>query len=117
VARKTLFMETTQIDPQKTATEITAELVKAGATSINTDYKNGKVSGLRWVMRVSGRDVLFDMPARVDPVFKIINGRRSYPAGHRVQDQEQAERVAWRQLLRWVQAQLAMIDTGMVQAR
>jgi hypothetical protein len=27
---------------------------------------------------------------------------------------EQAERVAWRQLLRWVQAQLAMIDTGMV---
>jgi hypothetical protein len=27
---------------------------------------------------------------------------------------EQAQRIAWRQLLRWVQAQLAMIDTGMV---
>ena len=28
--------------------------------------------------------------------------------------QEKAERVAWRQLLRWVQAQNAMIECGMV---
>ena len=27
-----------------------------------------------------------------------------------------AKRVAWRQILRWVQAQLAMIDTGMVKS-
>lgn len=26
---------------------------------------------------------------------------------------EHAERVAWRQLLRWVEAQLAMVDTGL----
>jgi hypothetical protein len=109
-------METTQIEPQKTAGEITAELVKAGATSVNTDYRDGRISGLRWVLNVSGTDRVFDMPARIDPVFKLINGRRSYPAGYADQDREQAERIAWRQLLRWVQAQLAMIDTGMVQA-
>jgi hypothetical protein len=28
---------------------------------------------------------------------------------------KKAERVAWRQILRWVQAQYAMIETGMVQ--
>lgn len=104
MAKQTLYMGTTQIDVTKTAGEITAELVKAGATSINTDYKGGKVCGLRWVMRVDGNDVLFDMPVRVDPVAKIIR------------DRNQAERVAWRQLLRWVQAQNAMINCGMVQA-
>lgn len=113
---KTLFMETTGIDAQRTAGEITAELVKAGATSVNTEYRNEKIVGLRWIMRISGSDICFDMPARVDPVFKLLNGRRSYPSSYTDQDRAQAERVAWRQLLRWVQSQLAMIDTGMVQA-
>lgn len=31
-------------------------------------------------------------------------------------DFKPAERVVWRQLLRWIQSQLAMIDTGMVEA-
>jgi hypothetical protein len=39
---------------------------------------------------------------------------RLIEAGYRVR--EQAERVAWRQLLRWAQAQLAMIETGMAAA-
>lgn len=33
-----------------------------------------------------------------------------------MKDRQQAERVAWRQLLRWVQAQLAMIECGMTEA-
>jgi hypothetical protein len=101
---RNLYMGTTKIDAQKTAGEIIAELVKAGATSINTDYKNGVISGLRWVMKVNGHNAVFDMPVRVEPIAKLIR------------DRDQAVRVAWRQLLRWVQAQNAMIQTGMVQA-
>ena len=63
----------------------------------------------------------FALPVRVEPVFAILNGRRpkeNWRRGNRqefaAKDREQAERVAWRQLLRWIQAQLAMIDTGMV---
>jgi hypothetical protein len=104
--KKTLYMGTTKIDPAKTAGEITSELVKAGATSINTDFKNAKICGLRWIMRVGTNEIVFEMPVRIEPVFKAMGGR----------DREQAERVAWRQLLRWVQAQNAMIETGMVQA-
>ena len=115
--KRTLFMELTEIDPTKTAGEITSELVRSGATSINTDYKDGRVSGLRWIMRVSGQDVLFDMPVRVEPVFQIFKERS---AGDwrfdEAKTRAKAERVAWRQLLRWVQAQNAMIATGMVQA-
>ena len=115
---KTLFMETTVIDPARSAGEITAELVAAGATSINTDYKDNKVCGLRWIMKANGVDVLFDMPVRVTPVFKVLNGRRASQwdrTQKAASDLLQAERVAWRQLLRWVQAQNAMIDAGMVQ--
>lgn len=115
MARKALYMETTEVDATRTAGEIVGELVKSGATSINTEYADGVVSGLRWVMKVHGNDVLFDMPVRVDPIFKILQSRhQSYKrAGFFQKDTEQARRVAWRQLLRWVQAQNAMIDCGM----
>lgn len=119
--KKTLYMETTEIDPTRTAGEIVSELVAGGASSVNTDYKDGTISGLRWVMRVGSQDVLFDMPVRVKPVYEFLLARREgnnqYVSS---QDKERlrqkAERVAWRQLLRWVQAQNAMIDTGMVQS-
>lgn len=117
MARKTLYMETTSIDVQKTAGEITSQLVNAGASSVNTDYVGGKITGLRWAMKINGQDSIFDMPARVEPVFNILHGRRPdnwKKSDYAYADREQSERVAWRQLLRWVQAQLAMIDTGMV---
>ena len=101
--RKQVFMGTTKIEADRTAAEIVAELVKAGATSVNTDYENGKIKGIRWLMNVKGTVTLFQMPARVEPVVKLLNNR------------EQGTRTAWRQLLRWVQAQNAMIETGMVQ--
>lgn len=96
-----LFMGTTRVEANQTVGEIVGELVKAGAKSINTDYQNGKITGIRWIMRVGTTDQLFDMPIRIEPVLKKLGNR------------EQAERVAWRQLLRWVQAQNAMIDCGM----
>ena len=102
--KKSIYMGSTSIDPQQTAGEIISELVRAGANSIQTDYENGVVVGLRWVMRINGHDALFNMPARVKALQRIIR------------DPAQARRTAWRQLLRWVQAQNAMIETGMVQA-
>lgn len=116
MAKKALFMETTEVSPTRTAGEIIAELVKCGATSINTEYDQGVVSGLRWVMKVHGNDVLFDMPVRVDPIYKILQSRRRDRWRYEAADKEQAQRVAWRQLLRWVQAQNAMIECGMVAA-
>lgn len=116
-------METTSISPEKTAGEITSVLVVGGARQIATEYDGGKIKALRWVMRVGANDVLFSMPARIEPLYRIFMKRRGSSTLWRSQDgkpinldlYEKAERVAWRQLLRWVQAQVAMIDTGMVQ--
>jgi hypothetical protein len=115
-ARKTLFMETTTVPAERTAAEISSVLIRAGATQIATDYEAGKITGLRWTMRAAGRDLLFAMPARVDPIFKILSERNSSWAIDQAKLREKAERVAWRQLLRWVQAQLAMIECGMTEA-
>jgi hypothetical protein len=119
---KTLFMETTEVPAARTAAEVGAELIKAGAVSINTSYENGEVTGLRWVMRINGIEALFEMPARVEPVYRIFAKRKNSSTGRYADGRvaypdlmEKAKRVAWRQLLRWVQAQNAMIEVGMVQ--
>jgi hypothetical protein len=99
-----IFMGTTDVDVTKTVGQIISELVKAGASSVNMDYQGGSVRGIRWVMQVNGHNAVFDMPARVDAIQK------------KIPNLEQARKVAWRQLLRWVEAQNAMIACGMVQA-
>ena len=116
-AKNTLYMETTVVPVVKTAAEITGLLVKAGATRIETKYEGGKITGLMWTIRISGTELLYSMPARVSPVFEILKKRRKQSIGKLTLQiiQEQAERVAWRQLLRWVQAQIAMIECGMTE--
>ena len=118
MTKKTLFMETTEVPAERTAAEIITELVKAGATQVNTEYAQGEIVGLRWIMRIAGNDALFAMPARVEPVYKILLKRRRDGYRSSVQDaiRQQSRRVAWRQLLRWTQAQLAMIECGMTEA-
>lgn len=117
---KTLFMETTAIEAEKTAAEITSLLVQSGARRLMMEYGTDKdIAGLRFELDVKGKPWICVLPARVEPIFKILNGRRksSWDRKEKTpQDQAQAKRVAWRQLLRWVQAQLAMIDAGMVEA-
>jgi hypothetical protein len=122
----TLFMETTKISATRSAGEVSDVLVQAGASQISMMYKNAKIIGLRWVLNVDGRDLLFSMPARIDPVFGILKQRaergpysctRRLSAAELIELRDKAERVAWRQLLRWVQAQLAMVQTGMVKAQ
>jgi len=116
--KKQLFMETTEVPPSKTALEIMNALTQNGAKSIASDYKDGTVTGLRWVMQIGGSDFVFEMPVRVEPIFKIL-WNRSSNSGWKdaAKIREKAERVAWRQLLRWTLAQLALIETGMVQHR
>jgi|SRR5579863_58222 len=103
---KPIFMGSTKIDPQKTASEIMAVLVASGARQISSDYDStGRISGLRFVIETQGQSLAFALPVRAEALMKRLRN-----------DRAQAERVAWRQLLRWVQAQLAMIEVGMVRA-
>lgn len=103
-----LYMETT---------EITQLLVAHGATGIASKYEGRIVESVHFQIPVNGREVPFKLPCRTDSVFKTLQSRRATAYRWRAEkvDRERAPRVAWRQMLRWVQAQLALVETGMVQ--
>lgn len=109
-------MESTKIAAEKTAAEIGQLLSYAGATKIMTEYANKEITGLVFVLPVGAVSIPFVLPVRTESIFTIINKRRKPNVREKwvAVDREQAGRIAWRQLLRWVQAQLALIETGMV---
>jgi hypothetical protein len=115
--RSTLLFETTEVPAAKSLGELTAVLVAAGATSIQTFYDGGKPAGVEWSMTLYGQRVWFAMPAKVEPVFQKLLKRRNRYAGRAEQEKlrDTAERVAWRQLLMWCKVQMALIDLGMAE--
>lgn len=101
-ARNHILNYKTTIDAGKTVGEIITLLSKKGAVSINTDYDAGKAKAITFVIRI--QDCL--IPFRLQP---NIKGVQSKLPGNR--DIQRAERVAWRILLRWVEAQIAMVES------
>jgi len=108
-----LFMETTRIAPEKSAGELCALLGRSGAAEVTNEYDGGEVIGVKFVLRIGESALRFRLPVRVQAVFEILCKARRH--GNRQALADQAKRVAWRQILRWAQAQLALVQTGMVQ--
>ena len=112
--RKTLFMETTHIEASQTVSEIQALLGGSGASAILVEYEDGEVIAVSFRVRFNGQDIPFRLPCRWESILKILTSRRKRRPYKRSVE-AQAKRVAWRQILRWIQAQLALVDTEMVQ--
>lgn len=112
--RALFYLESTGVPADRSVAEISAELVKTGARKISTEYSDtGRISGMNWALRIGAIDVQFSMPARVDSVYKLLVKRAK--TTDKLKLTAKAERIAWRQLLMWIKAQNAMIQTGMVQ--
>jgi hypothetical protein len=113
--KKKLYLQTTEVSCAKTASQIVEALVGSGAREILSQYEGGKLVGIRFSLEQNkGQTQIYSLPARTEPVYQILCEQKSYGF-----DREklllQAEKVAWRLLLRWVQSQLALIQVGMVQ--
>lgn len=93
---------TTSVEAGRTVGEIVSLLVQKKALSINTDYENGRASSLTFVIRVGDNLIPFRMAPNVQGVARKLPNPR---------DIDRAERVAWRILLRWVEAQMAMVES------
>lgn len=124
MATKKLFMETTEVPAERTVGEIISVLVQAGATAITQQYDGQmNLTGVSFSLQRGASHFEYVLPVRVEPIFKIINGRRDVWGGRYTRsdmaekDQEQAKRTAWRTTYRWVQAQVAMIETGQVETQ
>ena len=111
-----LFMETTKISASQTVGEIQKLLGEYGASAIRTDYEQGEVIAVSFTISINGNQIPFRLPCRWEAIKTIFESRRKrqYGRGRPAGDLTgQAKRVAWRQILRWVEAQLALTETKM----
>lgn len=107
-----LLNYTTTVAADRTATQITAKLAGAGATQILTDYAAGRPTGIWFALDTIGGRREYRLPVDVAACEKVLRRQRDVPA--RYATTAQAERVAWRILKDWIEAQLAIIETQMV---
>lgn len=109
-----LLNYTTTIAASKTASEIVSKLALAGARQVLTDYgDHGDVTGISFAFPdESGELRKYKLPVDVASVEKVL--LRDRKVERRYKTTAQAERVAWRILKDWIEAQIAIIQTGMV---
>ena len=110
--RRSLYMGTTRIEAAKTAAEIAALLGRQGASTVQSTYEAGEVVGLAFSIPCGKRDLFYQLPVKHEPILKLLcnNG-----APGKMRTKEHARRVAWRQVLRWIEAQLALVEVEMVE--
>jgi len=112
--RKRIYMETTQISAARTVAQIQEILGRYGAEAILTEYDRDtrEVVSVSFKITIGERKIPFTLPCRWQSIFEALKSRRR--RGAKDKDLQQAKRVAWRQILRWVEAQLALVETDMV---
>ena len=112
-----LLNHSTDVPVEKTIGEIQRLLGKHGAKAIMLNYdQEGNVSALSFQMSVNERDIAFRLPCDWRPVLKILE-HDPKAKRHAKVDQARAVRVAWRIVKDWVEAQMALIDTYMVEVQ
>lgn len=99
---------TTSVHPDKTAREIQEVLAEAGARHVRTSYKpeGGSVESVEFTLEIDGEQVGFRLAPDVEGMKRALEEDESITASSR-QTTEHAERVAWRNLKAWLEAQLA----------
>ncbi len=109
-----IYMATTKIPAEQTSGEIMALLARHDVQRMTMDYEGGRLSGLIFYIRHKDKEentmlLPFRMPVRWQPTLEAMMDDRKTPAHLCTEDQ--ARRVAWRISLRWLEAQIAFVDT------
>jgi hypothetical protein len=105
-----LLNYTTKVDVYTTLGAIQGQLVRHGARKIMQDYdENGRISSLSFLVDTPSGPRGIRLPANVDAVHTVLIRQKVKC------DREQAERVAWRIIKDWVEAQMAILESEMVQ--
>ena len=102
---------TTTVDSLKTVSEIEYILVKHNAKSIMKNYDGESIMGLSFLIDTGVQQI----PVRLDECLEVLKKeKKNSPRSNIKATREQAERVAWRILKDWVEAQMALLDIQMV---
>lgn len=113
---------TTKIPAAQTAGECQQILARSGASSVAVHYEDGQPSGLSFRLRTPHGDRNFTLPVDAAAMQAALlkakrDGLFASLKGHAAHDQwisrEHAERVAWRVVKDWLEANLALIAAQM----
>ena len=94
---------------KQTFDKIQKVLITHRAKGIFFEYEEtGKIKSLAFTLDIGGKVIGFKLPSRVDMVKKLFDNE-----GYRY-DEEQPYKTAWANIRDWLDAQMALIDTGQV---
>lgn len=106
---------TTTVDAFKTVSEIEYVLMKHKAKSIMKNYDGESITGLSFLIDTGVQQIPIRLPVKVEECLKVLEKEKRENPRKQIKDtREQAERVAWRILKDWVEAQMALLDIEMV---
>lgn len=101
---------TTKVSAAKTVLEFQQILVNGGVRQIQVEYYDkGQPGSLRFSIPYGSHQLHFELPARWRGVQAALRKQRVKPAW---QTEAHARRVAWRIVKDWVEAQVAVIQSG-----
>lgn len=104
---------TTTINANKTIGEIQEILSRHGATAIMTEYDNEEVVALSFKIKTPRGEIGIKLPANTDKVLRVLKKQKQKNLQIR-DNQDQATKVAWRIIKDWIDAQMAILETEMV---
>lgn len=107
---------TTTIDAIKTAGECIGRLAAHGASAIGTTYASGRPTGLQFAIDTAHGTRTYSLPVNVRGTHLALQkAARERRIPNSKATPEQAERVAWRVIKDWLEAQLALIEAGVAE--
>lgn len=111
----TPFLSRTEVPAERTAAEIQELLGRNGARRVMTEYESGETVAVSFTIIIQEKEVLFRLPVRWQQYLKVLEQAAARKRGNVQVDPEQARRTAWRVTKTWLEAQLAMIQSSMVE--
>ena len=106
---------TTTISAEKTIAEIQSILAKHKARAILTEYnEEGNLIALSFKIETPQGTLAIRLPAKEDKVLKVLEIQKRKDSKIKA-TKEQATKTAWRNIKDWIDAQMALIDTEMVE--
>lgn len=107
-----LLNYTTTVPVARTLAAVQNLLVAAGARAIQTEHDGeGRTTSIAFAVETTYGLRYFMLPVNANRVETVLRRARVQP---RYQSPEHAERVAWRIIKDWLEAQVAIIQTEMV---
>lgn len=98
---------TTTVPAHKTIAQVQQRLAEHGASKVLTEYGGGgEPCGMTFFADTPSGTRAFSLPARIDAVQAVLEEQG---VKH---DRETARKVAWRNVKDWLEAQIAMVETG-----